>query len=464
MPYNINISSIGERKFGNRTIFVTAIIVITLLIFDTALERISDLIGAPQYASYMRISLFTAISIIAYGIAQYLILSFVNRRTRQIIWSAENTSSIRFISRIKIIHRTVLIVQYVLTAILAAVILLMVFASHYYTALLTASTTISYALAIVLSGLLAQSFFRWFKSNRSHVVLSYGIASAAVAVSLIFSMAFMTAVLISKPSEVMEHLTTIWAAFDPNSPMGVLNSGFIISSIIAFMSMWISTALLLRHHSRKLGKIKYWSMIAIPLAYFLSQFVLPLFVDQVLTPLLSTDPIFMGIVFTLIFAVSKPAGGILFGIAFWAMARAIRHDSVVRDYMIISALGVVLLFVSTQGSVVTASYPPFGLVTVSFVGLSSYMMFIGLYSAAVSVSEDVKLRDSIRKQILEETKLLDSIGSAHMEQEIVKRVMVVAKKNSAMLEAETGIQSSMEESDIKQYLEHVLNEVKMSKK
>jgi hypothetical protein len=112
---------------------------------------------------------------------------------------------------------------------------------------------------------------------------------------------------------------------------------------------------------------------------------------------------------------------------------------------------------------VTASYPPFGLVTVSFVGLSSYMVSIGL-SATVSVSEDVKLRDSIRKQNLEETKLLDSIGSAHMEQEIVKRVMVVAKKNSAMLEAETGIQSSMEESDIKQYLGHVLNEVKMSKK
>jgi hypothetical protein len=460
----MNISSIRERKFGNRTIFVTAIIVISLLIFDTALERISDLIGAPQCASYMRLSLFTAISIIAYGIAQYIILAFVNSRTKQIIWSAENASSIRFISSIKIIHRTVLIVQYLLTAILAAVILLMVFASHYYTALLTASTTISYALAIVLSGLLAQSFFRWFKSNRSYVVLSYGIASAAVAVSLIFSMAFMTAVLLSKPTDVMEHLTTIWAAFDPNSPMGVLNSAFVISSITAFMSMWISTALLLRHHSRKLGKIKYWSIIAIPLAYFLSQFVLPLFVDQVLTPLLSTDPIFMGIVFTLIFAVSKPAGGILFGIAFWAMARAIRHDSVVRDYMIISALGVVLLFVTTQGNVVTASYPPFGLVTVSFVGLSSYMMFIGLYSAAISVSEDVKLRDSIRKQILEETKLLDSIGSAHMEQEIVRRVMVVAKKNSAMLEAETGIQSSMEESDIKQYLEHVLNEVKMSKK
>jgi hypothetical protein len=51
-----------------------------------------------------------------------------------------------------------------------------------------------------------------------------------------------------------------------------------------------------------------------------------------------------------------------------------------------------------------------------------------------------------------------------MEQEIVKRVMIVAKKNSKMLEAETGIQSSMEEYDIKQYLENVLNEVKMSKK
>ena len=42
----------------------------------------------------------------------------------------------------------------------------------------------------------------------------------------------------------------------------------------------------------------------------------------------------------------------LFGVAFWTVARAVRESSVVRDYMIMSALGVVVLFVSTQGSVI----------------------------------------------------------------------------------------------------------------
>ena len=42
---------------------------------------------------------------------------------------------------------------------------------------------------------------------------------------------------------------------------------------------------------------------------------------------------------------------------------------------------------------------------------------------AISVSEDSKLRQSIRHVALREPKLLDSIGIAQMEQEIQKRVL-----------------------------------------
>ena len=39
--------------------------------------------------------------------------------------------------------------------------------------------------------------------------------------------------------------------------------------------------------------------------------------------------------------------------------------------------------------------PPFVLVTVSFFGLASYLLLIGIYSSAVSVAEDSNLRRSI---------------------------------------------------------------------
>ena len=113
-------------------------------------------------------------------------------------------------------------------------------------------------------------------------------------------------------------------------------------------------------------------------------------------PLLSSQSIFYGVVLTVVFTFGKSAGGILFGIALWTVTRHIPKTSFVRDYMIISTFGLVLLFTSNQASVLlTAPYPPFGLAAASFVGLSSYLVLIGIYSSAISVAEDSKLRQSI---------------------------------------------------------------------
>jgi hypothetical protein len=129
--------------------------------------------------------------------------------------------------------------------------------------------------------------------------------------------------------------------------------------------------------------------------------------------------------------------------------------------MLISAYGLVLLFVSNQAIVVAeVPYPPFGLATLSFIGLSAYLVLLGIYSSAISVSEDSKLRQSIRVLTLKDSRLLDSIGTAQMEQEIQRRVIALTKQNQDTLAKETGIQSSLTEEDMKQYLEQVIEEVK----
>lgn len=445
---------------NNKLFFIIAAVLIATLLVDTALERISELIGASE----MKTEIFIVISIIAYGAGQYIILSSVHEKTKKMLAGSGANNS--FVSQIKRLHRLVLVVQFILSAILVSIILLVIFESRYDTILITAATAISYTFAIALAGLLARSFFKWFKSNRNSVVLSYGLAASAITINLAFAVSFMIPILISKPPEIMDHLLTgeVAGAFDANSPLGVISSANVISGIIAFILMWISTALLFRNHSKKLGLVKYWAIITIPLVYFISQFT-PLFLTQVVSPFLRSEPIFAAVVFTLIFAISKPAGGILFGVAFWTISRALKESSVVRDYMKISSLGVVLLFVSSQASVIAASYPPFGIVTVSFVGLSSYMMFIGLYTAALSVSQDMTLRQSIRRQVMEESaRLLDSIGTAQMENEITRRVMLTAKRNSAVLEEQSGVQPSIDEGEMKEYLQYVLAEVNKLKK
>ena len=49
---------------------------------------------------------------------------------------------------------------------------------------------------------------------------------------------------------------------------------------------------------------------------------------------------------------------------------------------------------------------------------------------------------------------------AQMEQEIQKKVMTLTKRNQERMAEETGIQSSLTDGDVKEYLEQVIREVK----
>jgi hypothetical protein len=168
-------------KVGNRTIFLTAILLITILIVDTALERISDLLGTQSSDYTSRVVLFIAITLIIYVVGEYLILSFIKRRNNEIIQTITSitreertttptktviTNKNKFLARITLLYKTILTVQVILTVIIVSIILSMIFASHYYTSLLITSTVISYGFAIVLLVLLTQRLISWFKRTK----------------------------------------------------------------------------------------------------------------------------------------------------------------------------------------------------------------------------------------------------------------------------------------------------------
>lgn len=79
-------------------------------------------------------------------------------------------------------------------------------------------------------------------------------------------------------------------------------------------------------------------------------------------------------------------GGLLFGIAFWMVGRSV-CDKKISDYMKLSAIGIMLLSISNQDAgIYLLPYPPFGLPTITFVGISSYLLFVGIYYSSVSIS------------------------------------------------------------------------------
>jgi len=72
-------------------------------------------------------------------------------------------------------------------------------------------------------------------------------------------------------------------------------------------------------YSKKIKRTAYCTIVNIPLTYFLGQFQ-PLFLS-IFSEYRLSDPVTFGIVYTLVFNLSKPVGGILFGIAFWSIAQ-----------------------------------------------------------------------------------------------------------------------------------------------
>lgn len=141
-----------------------------------------------------------------------------------------------------------------------------------------------------------------------------------------------------------------------------------------------------------------------------------------------------------------------------SIPRTLKQGSAFRNYMTIAAYGMVLFYVTLQAQVSQAAYPPFGLVSTACVGLSTYLIYVGLYSSAVTVSQDLALRQSIRKSATVQSKLLDSIGTAQLNTELQRRVLTVAKRASGDMAEKTGVEASMTEDEIKDYIEKVVKE------
>jgi hypothetical protein len=427
-------------------------LVVAALVVDISILRIARSGGWQFGHGWQSILIFILLSS-SFAIAQYFILRFVK---------ATSEKELRIVTGNKLglaaFRKAIGVIQYLLTAVLGLVVLEIALYSYYNSIAVTAAATISYVTAFVIMALLSYHFFLWFNRNRSRgnlTVFLYAISSAALAINTAIALAMIYELSQHKPEIVRAHAATVQASA---ALLPAFNSVYTITSTLGFVLMWGATAIVLRSYSYKLGQAKYWFLVSIPLVYFISQF-LNLFLNQ-LTYVMASYPI----IFTLLFVLSKPAGGILFGTAFLSIAKSsVPRESVVRDYLTFAAFGVMLFFVSSQNTAEQMAYPPFGLIGALFVGLSAYMMFLGLYSSAISVSQDAKLRQSIRSSAAKESELLDNIGRAQMEQELQKRVLKIVKEQSDSMTQETGVQPSLSENDMKEYLDMVVNEIKRTK-
>jgi hypothetical protein len=431
-------SALSVSKFDGRKLLVIMAILAVVLTVESQIGTIADFIPE-QLDSSQGIAAFIGIWAIV-TVTQYYILAFVKHNNKE---SKARTGSLN------LIHSFVTIAQFLLTGIIALVILQILIAQEYNTSMLYITLSISYGLWIVTLGLLAKAFFSWYKLRKNLMVLIFALSMVAYVINGVFGL-FSEVDGLAKRSSIIR---TGDVAIFPESPSSI-NNVYQIASSVGYVLTWIATVMLLRPYIEKLGKLKFWSIMVVTMGYYLISF--PLFSLGYYAPSENSD----AMTNILIFSLSAIFTGILFGVAFLSVARTLKIGTPARNYMIIAAYGFLLFYIAGSAFVSQAAYPPYGLISVSITGLSCYLIYNGLYFSAISVSQDMTLRQSIRKSVMEQSKLLDSMGSAEMERELQKQVLTVAKKTSAAMADKSGVEASLKEDEMKSYMEFVMNELK----
>ena len=142
----------------------------------------------------------------------------------------------------------------------------------------------------------------------------------------------------------------------------------------------------------------------------------------------------------------------------WTFARKTRQKNM-KNFFIISSLGIISLFSAIQpGSPFYEAYPPFGLVTQSFLGLSSYMLLVGMVGSAAYVARDSLVRREIYNS-LQDSHVL-KMGTAEMQRELEHKVFSVTDKfKSSKFADEMKFTTDPNEKDVRLMIEEVLKEV-----
>jgi hypothetical protein len=241
------------------------------------------------------ILLFILTAGIGYGIGPWILLGFTKNTTKDI------TNKSRLI---RAMHLAVTLIQYALLGILLYILYHNLTYCYGYFSLCNGTaflTTSLYAIAsitaTIIMGILSFKFFSWYRlNNRNFLVLFYGLAAAALAISIsgdAFDKLLLAQIVQEKsPSGaipqssfiyktfekyhgeieykvVNPHITTLYVV--PTPKLDLYNQIIYWTSDAPYILTWAGTALLLSYYYKRTGNLdlKFWIIIAVPLILYL---------------------------------------------------------------------------------------------------------------------------------------------------------------------------------------------------
>ncbi len=436
-----------EPLFNHKRITLLVIGLFIILLIDTSLIKVYDLIDKYFISTQKKILLFSLNSSICL-ILQFLIINYIRIYFK------------RKFTRLNVkLFSSFAIAGICLSSILIGSIIFHMVSFHYYnkTSLLI-TINIVYLIASVFVIRLALLFIAWFKLKHNLIFLLYFITIALISFNLIITSIHSFIKINDRPDMIREFVGgSVDIAYGKYILIDNLRK---ISLTLSFIFMWISSIFLISNYKdNPIRTIALWIIVSIPLIYFLLIQFSQIVFRTLLFDYLTIDPISVSLFLTIFQTLSQPIAGLIFGILFWNISRIISYEKDLRTFMIISGIGVLLIFSANQATALTLiPYPPFGLTTITILPIGAFLVMLGIYNSATLVSENINLRKSIHK-ITRESKLLDLIGQAEMEKELQKTINKIVKDKDILRE-DPSVKLELDEIELKKYLDEVIRESK----
>ena len=429
-------------------------ILLVIILTDTSIVKVYDLMDKYYLPTEGKLILFCAISFVSV-LLQCIIITYLNNSLKKV--HLNKTLTVRIFDLVPLIS------LYVIGAVFVVLAFQQFYYNHYSKLLSILIITISYGSASALIIRLSILFIAWYRSQNSIIIFLYFLSMFLIAFSLVTTAIITSLKINERPDEIREFIGG--SADIYVGKFIILDNIYTVASIISFVSIWVTTAVLMNYYrDRLINAIGYWVVISIPLIYFLINYFYAIIFGNIVNSYRTLDPVGVSIVLTTFLTLSKPVGGLTFGVAFWKISRTMRYEKNISTYMFISGWGILLIFGANQAiAQVLYPYPPFGLATITVMISSAYLMLLGIYNSATLVSASTDLRKSIHKHALQ-SKLLGLIGHAEMEKEIQNTVNeIIKEKNITEADKEARLELELDATELSKYLELVAKELKKDK-
>lgn len=269
----------------------------------------------------------------------------------------------------------------------------------------------------------AFKFIKWYRQKNNLLFLLFSIFFLLFSINLGISSFLIGFETLEHPKEKREIPISLFFSglFGERTELEKnVNIIYSVLSSIIFVLIWIVNVLLLKFYSVALGKIQYGIFIILPLLLLFSIFQ---YEGGALQDIFHLPYNFQNnSSYTIIISLFELIYSIIFGTYFLIAYKKIVNE-IIRKYLIFMIIGVILLVSSNEiYSLKVFFYPPFGTITLSYIGISSFLVYYGFFGLSMSLSKNRELVKEIYRLLEKDPIMIDISLSQEIENIVREKI------------------------------------------